>query len=51
MKLGKEFIINDNIKVIPTPGHTLQDVTVIVTTDDDVIAITGIKFNKKTKTK
>ncbi|XP_026474179.1 metallo-beta-lactamase domain-containing protein 1 [Ctenocephalides felis] len=46
-KEGKEFIINDNIKVIPTPGHTLQDVTVIVTTDDDVIAITGDLFEKE----
>lgn len=44
---GEEYIINDKVKVIPTPGHTLQDVTVIVeTVDNKVIAITGDLFEK-----
>ncbi|VVC90517.1 unnamed protein product [Leptidea sinapis] len=40
---GEEYIINDYVKVIPTPGHTLSDVTVLVTSEDrKVHAIAGI---------
>lgn len=39
---GKEFVINKDVKVIPTPGHTLSDVTVLVTTpDQNIVAVTG----------
>lgn len=44
---GKEYIINDNIKVIPTPGHTLQDVTVLVTSNGKTYAITGDLFENE----
>lgn len=45
MFLGEEYNINDSVKVIPTPGHTLSDVTVIVTTKDkDTVAVAGIIF-------
>ncbi|KAJ3659102.1 hypothetical protein Zmor_010809 [Zophobas morio] len=44
---GKEYVINDKVKVVPTPGHTLQDVSVIVETDDGVVAITGDLFEKE----
>lgn len=27
---GEELRIDDNVRVIPTPGHTLSDVTVLV---------------------
>lgn len=36
-------MINEDVKIIPTPGHTLSDVTVLVTNQKaDVIAIAGI---------
>lgn len=35
-------MINESVKVIPTPGHTLSDVTVIVkSVQGEVIAIAG----------
>lgn len=43
---GEEYIINDKVKVIPTPGHTLQDITVIVESLDYKVAITGDLFEK-----
>ncbi|XP_013135134.1 PREDICTED: metallo-beta-lactamase domain-containing protein 1 isoform X2 [Papilio polytes] len=27
---GQEYVINESVKVVPTPGHTLSDVTVLV---------------------
>ncbi|CAH2050219.1 unnamed protein product, partial [Iphiclides podalirius] len=43
----EEYIINDTVKVIPTPGHTLTDVTVLVTsTQKELIALTGDLFEK-----
>ncbi|CAG4979407.1 unnamed protein product [Parnassius apollo] len=44
---GEEYIINDTVKVIPTPGHTLSDVTILVTSKNkEQIAITGDLFEK-----
>ncbi|XP_041975836.1 metallo-beta-lactamase domain-containing protein 1 isoform X2 [Aricia agestis] len=43
---GEELKLNENIRIIPTPGHTLSDVTVIVTTGDGTYAITGDLFEK-----
>ncbi|CAH0592325.1 unnamed protein product [Chrysodeixis includens] len=44
---GEEYKIGDNIKVIPTPGHTLSDVTVIVKTKEDTtVAIVGDLFER-----
>ncbi|XP_066245351.1 metallo-beta-lactamase domain-containing protein 1 [Euwallacea similis] len=43
---GDNYEITDNIKVIPTPGHTLQDVSVIITIKNVVYAITGDLFEK-----
>ncbi|KAJ8986057.1 hypothetical protein NQ317_003350 [Molorchus minor] len=43
---GEEYIISDNIKVISTPGHTLQDVSVIVQSNMGITAITGDLFEK-----
>ncbi|XP_018575318.1 metallo-beta-lactamase domain-containing protein 1 [Anoplophora glabripennis] len=45
-KSSYEYIINDRIKVSPTPGHTLQDVSVIVNSSRGVTAITGDLFEK-----
>ncbi|OWR54031.1 hypothetical protein KGM_201766 [Danaus plexippus plexippus] len=44
---GKEFIIDEHVKVLPTPGHTLSDVSVLVTNPENVvIAVTGDLFEK-----
>ncbi|XP_013194724.1 metallo-beta-lactamase domain-containing protein 1 [Amyelois transitella] len=44
---GEEYIINDSVKVIPTPGHTLSDVTVLVhSKDGETVAIAGDLFEK-----
>lgn len=44
---GEEYVINNQIKVIPTPGHTLQDVTVIFKQSNKVYAITGDLFESE----
>ncbi|XP_069678182.1 metallo-beta-lactamase domain-containing protein 1 isoform X1 [Periplaneta americana] len=45
---GEEYIIDKDLKVIPTPGHTSTDVSVIVNTKDmGVIAITGDLFERE----
>lgn len=45
---GEEYKINDSVKVIPTPGHTQSDVTVIATTRrGEAIAITGDLFERR----
>ncbi|XP_044255609.1 metallo-beta-lactamase domain-containing protein 1 [Tribolium madens] len=46
-KSGKEKVISDKVTVIPTPGHTMQDVSVIVKTCNGVVAITGDLFEKE----
>jgi glyoxylase-like metal-dependent hydrolase (beta-lactamase superfamily II) len=38
------YVIDDEIKVIATPGHTAEDVSVIVRTPKGVYAITGDLF-------
>ncbi|KAF5303543.1 hypothetical protein FQR65_LT08144 [Abscondita terminalis] len=42
-----DYKIDDCIKVIATPGHTLQDVSVIVTTAKGIIAIVGDLFENE----
>ncbi|XP_039275308.1 metallo-beta-lactamase domain-containing protein 1 [Nilaparvata lugens] len=44
---GKEMLLDDGVKIIPTPGHTLSDVSVIVKSDDKVFAIVGDLFEKE----
>jgi glyoxylase-like metal-dependent hydrolase (beta-lactamase superfamily II) len=41
---GQPYRIDDGIDVIPTPGHTAEDVSVIVKTRQGVIAIVGDLF-------
>lgn len=39
---GENYVINESVKIIPTPGHTLSDVTVLVkSVQGEVIAISG----------
>lgn len=44
---GEPYVISDGIRVIPTPGHTMQDVSVIVSNDKGIYAITGDLFENK----
>ncbi|XP_050308325.1 metallo-beta-lactamase domain-containing protein 1 [Anthonomus grandis grandis] len=44
---GDEYKIFEGCSVVPTPGHTLQDVTVIFKNDKGVYAITGDLFEKE----
>lgn len=41
---GQPYKIDDRIEVIPTPGHTAQDISVIVKTKRGIIAIVGDLF-------
>lgn len=43
---GEEFVISEDIKIISTPGHTLQDVSVILKTAEGIVGITGDLFEK-----
>lgn len=45
---GEEYIIDEFVKVIPTPGHTLTCVTVLVKTkDDQLVAVAGDLFERQ----
>lgn len=44
---GEPYVIDEGVRVIPTPGHTLQDVSVIVSTEKGIYAITGDLFEHK----
>lgn len=46
-KNGEEYMINEYLKIIPTPGHTLQDVSVLVDTNIGIVAITGDLFENE----
>jgi glyoxylase-like metal-dependent hydrolase (beta-lactamase superfamily II) len=41
---GQPYRVGEQIEVIPTPGHTTQDISVIVKTKQGVIAIVGDLF-------
>ena len=39
---GEPFIIDEDVKLVPTPGHTLADVSVLVNTKDKgLVSVTG----------
>lgn len=44
---GAPYMIDNCIEVIATPGHTMQDVSVIVRTDNSVVAVTGDLFESE----
>lgn len=45
---GQEMQIDEGLKIVPTPGHTLQDVSVLVEkSNKEVIAITGDLFERE----
>ncbi|CAG9796722.1 unnamed protein product [Diatraea saccharalis] len=41
---GEKYYINENVEVLPTPGHTLSDVTVLVKTKEGTVAVAGDLF-------
>lgn len=44
---GEELIVDDFVKVIATPGHTMSDVSVLVQTEEyGLVAITGKDISK-----
>jgi glyoxylase-like metal-dependent hydrolase (beta-lactamase superfamily II) len=44
---GQPYKIDDQVEVIPTPGHTKQDISVIVRTPQGVVAIVGDLFENE----
>jgi glyoxylase-like metal-dependent hydrolase (beta-lactamase superfamily II) len=46
--LGEEFVIEPGIRIIPTPGHTATDVSVLVDTESlGLVAVTGDLFERE----
>ncbi|CAH0405477.1 unnamed protein product [Chilo suppressalis] len=41
---GERYSINESVEVLPTPGHTLSDVTVLVKTNEGTVAVAGDLF-------
>lgn len=44
---GAVYTIDGHVEVMPTPGHTSQDISVIVRTKEGVVAITGDLFESE----
>ena len=44
---GESYSIDEHVEVMPTPGHTSQDISVIVRTKEGVVAITGDLFENE----
>lgn len=44
---GQPYIIDEDLKIIPTPGHTSEDISVIVKTPEGVVGIVGDLFENK----
>lgn len=43
-KSGKNFMLDDDVQVMPTPGHTGQDISVLVRTKEGAAAVVGDLF-------
>lgn len=46
-KSGKNFMIDDDVVVMSTPGHTGQDISVLVKTKEGMVAIVGDLFERE----
>ncbi|HEC64841.1 MAG TPA: MBL fold metallo-hydrolase [bacterium] len=42
-----EYEISKDVKVISTPGHSIEDISVLVDTDEGLVAITGDLFESE----
>jgi len=49
--LGKKFNLSENIKIIKTPGHTKDSLSVLVKTKEGIVAVCGDLFVKRKKEK
>lgn len=49
--LKKQYKISDNVEIIKTPGHTKDSLSVLVSTDEGLVAICGDLFVKRKKEK
>ncbi|CAG1066392.1 hypothetical protein BAC1_02004 [uncultured bacterium] len=43
-KSGANYIIDESVEVVPTPGHTSQDISVLVKTREGLVAVVGDLF-------
>lgn len=43
-KSGAAYVIDGDVKVVPTPGHTSQDISVLVKTAEGLVAVVGDLF-------
>lgn len=46
-KAGEVYCINEYISIMPTPGHTMQDVSVIIESDKGTVVVTGDLFERE----
>lgn len=46
-EMDMPYVIDDKVEVVPTPGHTGTDITVIVSTDDGLVAVVGDLFERE----
>lgn len=46
-KSGASYSIDELVKVVPTPGHTGQDVSVFVNTDEGLVVVAGDLFERE----
>jgi glyoxylase-like metal-dependent hydrolase (beta-lactamase superfamily II) len=44
---GQPYVIDAQLQVLPTPGHTNRDVSVLVGTADGAVAVTGDLFERR----
>jgi glyoxylase-like metal-dependent hydrolase (beta-lactamase superfamily II) len=44
---GVPYAIDERVQVLPTPGHSGQDVSVIVNTGSDIVAVVGDLFESE----
>lgn len=44
---GKPYLLAPGIQVVSTPGHTANDVSVLVTTDQGIVAVVGDLFESE----
>lgn len=44
---GQAYVIDEELQVHPTPGHSGRDLSVLVKTDEGIVAVTGDLFERK----
>lgn len=44
---GQSYVIDTGVEIIPTPGHSSRDLSVLVQTERGVVALTGDLFKRQ----